>query len=200
MFISSSLIGGVMSAAYSAFNSIFSDGLKNSEKNVISPLAFSLLACFSMAAALFLCRLHGSGSMPDKADVSVGLFGKKVETGGIIDSGNMLKDPLSGRCVVVMSSELFVGVLSPRFIEGANKGEVASAYSISERERKKFRLVPSSSISGEGYLFGFLPDELKITYSKKGKTLSVRRDAVIALVPAQSLSTDIRCVIPQSII
>ena len=200
MFVSSSLIGGVMSASYSAFNSIVSDSMKNSEKAVISPLVFSLLACFSMAAALFLCRLHGSGSLPDKAEVSVCFFGKSVTVCGILDSGNMLKDPLSGRSVIVMSSDALSHILSKRFIEAANKADLRAADLLSERERKRFRLVPSSSIGGNGYLFGVIPDELKITYTKKGKILSVRRDAVVASVPQNSLGRDTKCVIPQSII
>ena len=200
MFISSSLIGGIMSASYSTFNTVFSELVNKSEKIVISPLVFSLLACFSMVAALFLCRLHGSGSLPDKAEVSVTLLGKSINVEGILDSGNMLKDPLSGKLVIVVSSQLLSHVLSKKFIQAADKADISAVYSISDEERKKFRLVPSSSLGGGSYLFGVLPDDLKITYTKKGKKRSVKRDAVIALAPRQSLRGDIRCVIPQSII
>ena len=200
MFISSSLLGGIMSAAYSAANEIFLKELESGTQKGISPLVFSILACFSMAAALFLTRLHGTGNLPERAQVCITVFDKKAQVEGIFDSGNMLRDPLSGKSVIIVPPDVFGCVLSRSFIDGAKRADLHTCYELPDKEKKRFRLIPATGIAESTYLYGLLPDSVEIKYQKKGKTYSLQRDAVIGLSDGKGLSGDIRCVIPQAII
>ncbi len=200
MFVASSLIGGVMTASYGALSTLLSGYLDDGEIIKISPLLFSLLASLSMAAALFLCSLHGSGNMPDKCEMEITLLGKVIKTHGIFDSGNMLSDPLSGRAVIIVERKVLSGVLSDVFISGAVCGESIGVFRLPTKEKKLFRLVPMKSVGGSTYLWGVICDNIKITYQKKGKTKSIVRDAVVALSDASVMGTEVKSIVPQSII
>ena len=200
MFISSCLLGGIMTVLYSAFNEILRGHLGISEAMVPEPLVFAVLCMVSMACALFLCRLHGSGAFPDSVDCEITLFGKCVVVRGIVDSGNMLKDPLSGKNVIVVSTEFFRGVLSREFLLGVDAEDVGAVNVIKSREKRRFRLVPAKGIGASTYLFGVVPDDICIAYEKKGRIVKKRTDAVVALVKDKNLGGEIRCIVPQSII
>ena len=198
MFVASSLLGGVMSASYSVANDLIGKYMHRDNADAIDPVLFSVLACVSMAAGVFLTHLHGSGDMPSRAEITVVLFEKRITTEGIVDSGNLLKDPLSGKHVILIRAEYLSGVLSSQFISGAISSDMNTPYRLPQREKARFRLVPAKSVGDGVYLYGVLPECVYINYEKGKKRNTVERDAVIAIAP--DLAPDIKCVIPQSII
>ncbi len=198
MFVSSSLLGGIMSASYSAVSVFFSKYMNMPDDQFMSPLAFCLLACFSMGAALVLTRLHGAGNMPKRAGVCIVLFDREITSEGIVDSGNLLTDPLSGKAVIVMRAELFRGILTEQFIMGAVQCDIETPYLLTGKERARFRLIPAKGVGKDLYLYGINPDKIYINVAKKKKTVRVERDAVIALT--EQLGPNIDCIIPSSLI
>ncbi len=200
MFVASAMLGGIMTVAYGAFNSFFYPYIESEDGIDLNPLIFALLALISMSAALFLCSLHGSGNLPDRCEIKVTIFKKELVATGIFDSGNMLKDPLSGRSVIIADANLLTGILSKTFLDGAYNNNTMLLYSLEEKEKKRFRLIASKGIGGSTYLWGIIADEVNIVYQKKGKTCIVSRDAVIGLACNCDFGGDFRCIVPTSII
>ncbi len=198
MLISSSLLGGIMSAAYSMLSKIsfLSYGDTYSLRGGL--LGFFILASLSLFGAMILTSLHGSGNMPSVAYVKIILFGKEVNAKGIFDSGNLLRDPLSGRYVIIVRSDLFSGVLSSDFLKSAEQADVSLLERISNKEKVRFRLVPMKGVGEEKILIGVSADKVKLKINKKGKEVYVDRDAVIGLISA--LDKDIECIVPQVLI
>lgn len=200
MFVASSLLGGVMTVSYGFLDSFFSEVSGEAIPKNFSPLVFVILALLSMAAALFMCSLHGSGNMPDKCEVKIKIFGKEIAVSGIFDSGNMLRDSLSGRAVIVVDARALSGVFSKKFLDGAACGDTAALYTLSNKEKSRFRLIPAQSVGGSSYLWGITPDLVSIEYIKKGKSRVAVREAVIGVAAKKELCGDVKCIVPLSII
>ena len=169
LFICSSLLGGLISALYSLLSEAFSSVSVGNGVD-FTPYTFVILAVVSLFLALILTRLHGTGNLPQSVGVSIVLFGKKVECQAIIDSGNMLIDPLSHKYVAIVRSELFSGLLSREFLRAAMENSVEFSYKISDKEKTVFRIVPSSGVCGRAFLYGVCVDEIRIYIKQKNKT------------------------------
>ena len=196
MFVSSSLLGGVMSAFYSVTDDLLGEVEWSSRS--IDPLLFCVIACISMAAGLFLTRLHGSGNMPPRVKVKIKLFDNEISVDGIVDTGNLLTDPLSGKRVILIGSKYLGGIISDELMKGAVECDLSIAYRLSERERSRFRLIPARGIDRGTYLFGVIVDDLNLSYSKGRRFVCIKRDALLAIAP--QLNEDTVCVVPSAIL
>ena len=89
--------------------------------------------------------------------------GKSVTLDALLDTGNTLTEPFSGLPVVVVSEKSIYHLLP-----GEVKGFDVSAPS----PTKNVRLIPFTSVGGEGLLRGFMPDS--ITVESEGRESSTR--------------------------
>lgn len=100
-------------------------------------------------------------------DVKIYYENKDMKIKALIDSGNMLKDPVSGCPVIVVEYEKIISVLSEKMIECINKiqgGDVIEDYN----EGVKIRLIPFSSLGKEnGMLVGVKMKKVIITFRGK---------------------------------
>ena len=103
-----------------------------------------------IALSVFLCALlilvkivaDRRAKKPKNAVLSVTFRGKSVKLKALRDSGNLLKDPMSGRSVAVISSR------------AANK----LSLSVSTIDIAHVRIIPVKSVGYTGMLYGFIPD------------------------------------------
>lgn len=114
------------------------------------------------------------------------LFGEKVTTEALVDTGNRLKDPLGGEPVVVVEhgvvSHLFPEQLQPILID-METGDLSGVSRLltSERWSSRFRIVPYTSLGRErGLLVGFRPDAASVIVD--GRRAPLER-IVVALHP-----------------
>ena len=111
--------------------------------------------------------------------VEIALDGRRISVTGMVDTGNHLRDPVSGLPVVVvdwdslkpiMPQEVSHFFLSTWDLVTANLAESAVG--------KRFRLIPYTSVSGDrGVLPGFKPDALYLT----GRQGRFKKAAVIGV-------------------
>lgn len=112
------------------------------------------------------------------------LDGKKVELKSLIDTGNMLKDPISGRPVIVVQKDLLKGIIPANILEqldDISNGKVLNVFNNMENSNliNKFRLIPFSSLGIQhGLLVGFKAEKINIEYN--GETNTVK-DIVIGM-------------------
>ena len=88
---------------------------------------------------------------------------KKVKIDGIIDTGNLLKDPISKRPVVVVEKDKLGGFLPSNILDNNN---IVSGKNIDFGElSSKIRAIPFKSLGKEnGLLLGVKVDEIQVEY------------------------------------
>ena len=166
--ILSMILGGVMTALYHLFNRIgLLHALPDSDEGLGTWL-FVLLAFLGSIITLYGGGLLSHSSAVVSCRVRIELEGKEVELNGMIDTGNLLRDPLSGHLVICADHKLLSTLLSPGLALAISDSQNIS--SLSSRDAKKLRLIPASSATGRGMLVGFLPDRVLLSYTQDRKS------------------------------
>lgn len=98
--------------------------------------------------------------------IIVGLNNKKVEVIGLLDTGNLLRDPVTQTPVIIVQFSAIKDLL-PEQVQSIfekykeNDLEAISAIMIENVSNMKFRLIPFKSLGREnGMLIGFKPDNV----------------------------------------
>ena len=154
------LLGGIMSALMALGEPIYLDN-GHSE-------AYSRYYILTFAAAVLFIRIFTGRSDRKTVEVELCADGETVRFTALVDSGNLIREPLSGSPVIVASSSLF-GEKTVEQIESIRNSDGKAEPSV----KMRVRVIPQKTINGAGLLYGFVPDEVKVG----GKT----KNAVIAL-------------------
>ena len=126
--------------------------------------------------------------------MTVELDSRRVELDGLVDTGNLLRDPLSGRPVICADRRLLSGLLSPGLARAMEDSQRAT--SLSPADAKRLRLIPAGSATGHGILTGFVPDQILISYIHRNKEQQREVNAVIASAEL----TDTHAIVPAELI
>ena len=185
-------LGGVMTVLFNFFNRIgFLNALPSGEEGIGAWL-FALLAILGSIITLSGGRFFRKTHSIRQCRVTVELDGKKLELDGLVDTGNLLRDPLSGRLVICADRRILSGFLSPELARVMEDSQSAS--SLSPSDARRLRLIPAGGATGHAVLTGFVPDRIYITDTHTGKEQTRPVDAVItsaeltqtqAIVPAE---------------
>ncbi|MCC8014629.1 MAG: sigma-E processing peptidase SpoIIGA [Eubacterium sp.] len=151
-------LGGVCSGVYYCITSgvLFEQGSSG-----ISLLLLGLCCVFSYILIRIGVKLYENRLVRGREyfEVEVILGGKKAEFKALGDTGNVLRDPLNGRGVIVGEIEALKGILPDR---EALKNDPWQ-YAEKQRGRLNLSLVPFKSLGvKDGVLLCFLPDEIYV--------------------------------------
>ncbi len=167
-------IGGMMTAIYSLLNRIDLP-LYEVEANGdgISVWLFAILALISGAAATCGGKFFKSSSNERLADVEINYKGRQAVIRAMTDTGNLIKDPMSGKPIIVAERES-LSVLLGYAVNAAAKGDVSSV--ILSDPTHRVRLVPINTAAGASALCAFVPDKLFLIIDGK----RIEADALFA--------------------
>lgn len=141
----SSLLGGVMSIIYTIANKLLSEYINSYTYEVVySGARFFVIASVTILITSFCCKILFNNK--DKKTVTVIVVNKDREfkLNGLCDSGNLLRDPLSNRCVILINNKCLLGK------EVENEDDLHK------------RFIPYTDISGKGMLKGIIPTKIII--------------------------------------
>ena len=155
----SMMLGGVMTALYRFFNTAgVSDGFSEENADGISPWLFFLLAVIGGGATLLGGRSVHRRSQEEYYDVRIRLCGREALFRGVVDTGNGVEDPVSGVQAMMLdrkSAERFL----PREVIALSERPTSAAFAVlSEEYRRRARLLPVHTVTGEGMLLAFRCD------------------------------------------
>lgn len=113
-------------------------------------------------------------------EIEIGFKNNVQTVKTMIDSGNLLKEPITGYPVIIVEEEKLKNILSTEVLQNVEniiKGNIPEE--LEDINKIKFRLIPFTSIGKEsGLLLGFKPDYIKISYEDTQKIIS---DVVVGI-------------------
>ncbi len=120
------------------------------------------------------------------------LFGQRAATTALLDTGNRLKDPVSGAPVAVVEHKVIAHLLPEeleevvRRMERGDLSEVGRLLTSAEWSAR-FRVIPYAALGKEnGLLVGFRPDEVRVNVEGR----HVRLERVVVGIYHKSLDPD----------
>ena len=181
-YIISLTLGGAITAFYNFLNTFLSDKafvgtLYNEESKTYIFLLISVLC----SALIFLfAKLFSANSSELICDAAITVFGKTKIIKGIVDSGNFLRDPFSGKPVIVVKSESLDEVLPENICKMCDVFG-ADFDSVTCFDFCNIRILPVHTVAGNKIMLGIVPEKIEISFVKKEKTTRFNVDAVIAI-------------------
>ncbi len=181
-FLLSMALGGIMTALYhllnrAGFASLLS-ALSDGGGDGLGSWLFLLLVPVGGAISLWGGRLVRRSRAMGVCTVTVELDGRRVTLRGLVDSGNLLRDPVGGRVVICAEGEALGAILSPA-LAAVLGGRSPQAVTLSPADARRVRVIPAGTATGAGILYGFLPDGITVT--AEGERDGREVDAVVAV-------------------
>ena len=150
------------------------------------PLRVLIISVFvSYCLIRLLWRSQRANKLRTYKKVEISLLGKAVTLSGLVDTGNMLCDPLTQAPVIIAQFEKLRPLLPDEFQRSyaSSSPEELMLTGTGEEMESRLRLIPFSSLgSSRGLMVGFKPD--RITIDRRPI-----RDIIIGISP-ESLSPD----------
>ena len=156
----SMMMGGVMTGLYACLNRLHLP-LGSLEGDDLSVWTFALLSAVAGLASWRGGRLLGLSCKTKTVSVRAVLFGKTVTLRAMVDTGNLLRDPVSGRSVIVADVDRLATVLPSAVLQACQTGTPEVLLS-SYEHAKAIRPIPMQTASGDSLLFAIVPDELTV--------------------------------------
>ena len=153
------LLSGIMNYLYysTEVGMIIQNVLKGTSNKSVNTRKFFFVTLFSYGIMIFAIKLYRVQRKNDRIifDVKLSFRGKSVVTKGLFDTGNSLKEPISGKIVHVAESR----IIKP-MIEGDDTAV------------ERICVIPYHSVGEEtGMLYGYRLDEMVIIIDDKPKFL-----------------------------
>ena len=176
----SMVLGGAMTALFHLFNRLPLP-LENGDSDGISVWIFALLA---IAGGLIthLCGRFFSGRGSRKHVTVVMEYEHHTCTlTALCDTGNLLREPISGKPCIVVDCDRLRGLLPADLLTAAKHEETPSATLLS-RYAGRIRLIPAHSATGARMLLAFRTDHLTVDSGRGPHEV----DALVVLSPLAS--------------
>jgi len=167
-WLASAVMGGVMTVLYSwlnrldlPFEALQGDGL--------SVWTFVIVSAISGLLTVKGGRFLGVSGKAKSATVELELFGHRKELRALVDTGNLLRDPVTGKSVIVVELDAVAPLLPPEMVRACEKGDFSS-YPRDHERAKRIRLIPAGTASGSALLLAIVPD--RVCVRVKGEEFS----------------------------
>ena len=180
--LTSMILGGVMTALYALLNRI-NLPLSETDQNSSSLLIFAIIAALAGIATVQGGRFLGLSKKTEYVTVHAVLFGKTVTLRALVDTGNHLREPISGRGVIVADKAQILAALPPSLSVALQNASV-DKWLADAKYATRIRLVPASTATGSGMLPAILPDRLTLSHGKE----TYPADYLIAPAPMENTS------------
>lgn len=164
LMLISMLLGGILTALYEALNRLDLP-LESLSGDGLSVWIFALLTAVAGFFTLRGGKLMGLSHKTRSVTLTVTLFGKEATLRALVDSGNLLRDPLSGKSVIVADVEHLASALPPSMTSACRHGDLCNFLATFEGARH-CRLIPIKTASGDGMLLALTPEALTVSDGK----------------------------------
>ncbi len=154
-FLVSLLLGGTMTALSNLFR-----GLHDSASDGSGGFLFLALAGSGIT---FLCtRLRRRAVVP-RASVTVRMDARELTLEALVDSGNLLRDPVSGRGVIFVAPDRLSLLLNEELCAALLAQSLAALSDLPPEQRRRICLLPGTeTVEGRGMRIALRPDSVRV--------------------------------------
>lgn len=172
------LLGGILTAFYSFLSTFFevsSTNVVNSEKKAEMFLLYAAVS----ALLLFACgRILSRKRSKREIMVEIWVGDKAVTVCALVDSGNLLADPLTGKPVILLREQEALAVIPSQVLAFLHQNMDESRLPL--HLRRRVRVVLANGAVGKRMLVGYLPDDVYL-YGKDCEKNKYAVDAILAI-------------------
>ena len=163
-------VGGAMSGMASLLSHI---SLPISEGADVSSGLFFLLAAAGGISTFFWGRLTARRVRETRATLRVTLDGVTVDFLAMVDTGNLLVDPVSARPVVLLAVRAAERLFSDPVLRLLTCGDVSALSAASPDTARRIRVCPASGATGKGLILAIAPDGAALLTGGRAESVSV---------------------------
>ena len=157
----SMLIGGMMTSAFLKLGTEISyveiSGTMETVYGALPVWKFAVFALLSALITWMLGKLFRRKRAIRTCVLRVIFDGKETEISALVDSGNLLEEPVSGTPVIFLKGKAARSL--PVYLLCAMKNGAAS---LSSENVGKLRVIPSRTVTGNGVLLAAVPEKLDL--------------------------------------
>ena len=146
--------------------------IKNNPKNINNMKKRRILLLFAVLVYSGAHALWGHNVPSRTAEVRLSDGVREYRLTLLCDSGNLLRDPLSGKPVTVVKS----ACLAPELL-AALKSTLDGVKAAPDYARTKPRVIPVKTVGGTSLLYAFVPERAELLRGKESYAL----DTVVAI-------------------
>ena len=183
-------LGGIMTALFNTMNRL--NIPTNTGGDNISSWLFLLLAVISGFSALKSTAFLKKKSDQKTSKAEIIFENKSIVFKGLADTGNIVKDPTSGKSVIITDMTATLPLLPEPLRQAINTGNTTNLCSLPPKYSKRIRLIPSQTISGSHLLIGIIPDQILLHTNTGVSDVS----AIFAPTPLSDLPLNCNAIIP----
>lgn len=192
----SMMTGGAMTAVFNLLNRLDLP-LDSIQGDGVSTYLFAIIAAVAGIITLRSGEIISKRSTVKECKLTLYSGGKTAEFFALSDSGNIVKDPLSGKNVVLIDRNALSTVIDLTAFDKFLKGEPPPTSS----GIKGLRIVPIKTAAGKSFLPAAVPERLCAeVVTKKGRTLSLELDALIAPSDIGKSADGYKAIVPAQIL
>ena len=184
----SMLIGGVMTAIFNLLNKL-EINFENISNDSAHTYAFAIIAVISAVLSMKGISLITRKNRHKEYFVEVSINQKTCKFLGFVDTGNLVKDQISGKNIIFLDKSAASKIIAPDAEEKFYQGEILYRGS---------RLVPISTASGSSATLIFVPDKITLTEKNAKNASEFQVDCLIALTKINK--GEYSAIIPEDII
>ncbi len=190
----SMMTGGCMTALFNLLNRLdlptFDLG-----NDSISVWAFALLALVAGIVTLAGGKLISSKASVKECEVIIDVNGKTQNFHALCDSGNLVRDPISGRAVIFIDENTASDIIDLEMLDKYKNGEPPI-----KKKYKHLCLIPIRTVSGNTLACALLPDKITISLEAQKKKVSFSADALISVSKIKNDRGDYDAILPSEIL
>ena len=187
-------LGGFMTALFNLLNRTVFGEIQPAEDG-ISAWMLTLLAVISAMLTLLGGRFFRHRTSKRNVRLKISIGGKSADISALCDSGNMLRDPISGKLCVIASADALRDIL-PRDVLSAVRDGGRSIGALSAAVAG-IRIIPARTAAGDSMMFALRPESISVEDEGGGydvdallalSTMGEVSDGAVALFPTELLA------------
>lgn len=148
-------VGGVMSGMATLLSRVDVIPMQGQE---LSSVSFFLLAALGGGATFLWGRLCQRRAKGRYADLTLTLGETTLTVRCMVDTANLLRDPVGGRPVVLLDHPSAARLLPPALMKVAETADHRDAVALPTDLAKRLRWIPAVGATGQRMLLAFAPD------------------------------------------
>lgn len=188
--LASMLLGGIMTAAFNLLNSS-GIGLEGSNGEDIPTWLLLSVGVVSVISTYAGGRFLKRRAAERQAEIAVTLCDVTVTIRAMCDSGNLLRDSVSGRAVIVADNRYISSFFKKRTAFSTD-----DVTALNGDIRRRIALIPCSTANGSGTMVAFRPQKVIVKTDRREKEV----DALIGFAEIKCAAPDCSALIPPELL